>query len=94
MCLYDLENVGAAFGATLNQVVLAAVTQTLRSYLEIHGGVPDVPLVAAIPVSARPDETACSAVARVRARRSPAVKKNGQITSALKAFDATSPRGT
>jgi diacylglycerol O-acyltransferase len=51
--LADLKIVGAAFGATLNQVVLAAVTQSLRSYLEAHGGVPDVPLVAAVPVSLR-----------------------------------------
>lgn len=55
--LADLKFVGAAFGATLNQVVLAAVTQSLRSYLEAHGGVPDVPLVAAVPISLRsPDE--------------------------------------
>jgi WS/DGAT/MGAT family acyltransferase len=49
----DLKIVGAAFGATFNQVVLAAVTQTLRSYLEAHGGVPDAPLVAAVPISLR-----------------------------------------
>lgn len=49
--LADLKVVGAAFGATLNQVVLAAVTQTLRSYLEAHGGAADIPLVAAVPVS-------------------------------------------
>ena len=49
----DLKIVGAAFGATIHQVVLAAVTQTLRSYLEAHGGVPGVPLVAAVPVSLR-----------------------------------------
>jgi WS/DGAT/MGAT family acyltransferase len=55
--LADLKVVGAAFGATLNQVVLAAVTQTLRSYLEAHGGAADVPLVAAVPISLRsPDE--------------------------------------
>jgi WS/DGAT/MGAT family acyltransferase len=34
-------------------VVLAACTRTLRNYLEAHGGVPDSPLVAAIPVSLR-----------------------------------------
>ena len=51
--LADLKAVGAAFGASVNHVVLAACTQTLRNYLEAHGGAPDVPLVAAIPVSLR-----------------------------------------
>jgi WS/DGAT/MGAT family acyltransferase len=55
--LADVKVVGAAFGATVNHVVLAACTQSLRNYLEAHGGAPDVPLVAAIPVSPRsPDE--------------------------------------
>jgi WS/DGAT/MGAT family acyltransferase len=51
--LADVKVVNAAFGTTVNHVVLAACTQTLRKYLEAHGGVPDVPLVAAIPVSLR-----------------------------------------
>ena len=51
--LADLKAVGAVFGTTVNHVVLAASTQTLRNYLEAHGGVPDVPLVAAVPVSLR-----------------------------------------
>lgn len=55
--LADLKFVSAAFGATVNHVVLAACTQTLRNYLEAHGGAPDLPLVAAVPVSLRsPDE--------------------------------------
>jgi diacylglycerol O-acyltransferase / wax synthase len=55
--LADLKLVGAAFGASVNHVVLAASTQSLRNYLEAHGGAPDVPLVAAVPVSLRsPDE--------------------------------------
>lgn len=54
--LADVKAIGSAFGATVNHVVLAACTQTLRSYLEAHGGAPDVPLVAAIPVSRRSPE--------------------------------------
>ena len=54
--LADVKAVGAAFGATVNHVVLAACTQTLRSYLEAHGGAPEAPLVAAIPVSLRSPE--------------------------------------
>jgi WS/DGAT/MGAT family acyltransferase len=57
--LSDVKAVGSAFGATVNHVVLAACTQTLRRYLEAHGGAPEAPLVAAIPVSLRsPEELA------------------------------------
>jgi WS/DGAT/MGAT family acyltransferase len=51
--LADAKLVASAFHTTLNDVVLAACTQTLRNYLEAHGGVPDAPLVAAVPVSLR-----------------------------------------
>lgn len=55
--LTDVKLVGSVFGATVNHVILAACAQTLRNYLEAHGGAPDAPLVAAIPVSLRgPDE--------------------------------------
>jgi diacylglycerol O-acyltransferase / wax synthase len=54
--LADVKLVNAVFGTTVNHVVLAACTQTLRSYLEAHGGVPEEPLVAAIPVSMRTAE--------------------------------------
>ena len=54
--LVDLKAVGSAFDATVNHVVLAACAQTLRSYLESHGGAPELPLVAAIPVSLRGSE--------------------------------------
>lgn len=51
--LADLKRISSAFGTTVNHVVLAACTQTLRNYLEAHGGAPDGPLVAAIPISLR-----------------------------------------
>jgi WS/DGAT/MGAT family acyltransferase len=51
--LADAKFVGSVFGTTVNHVVLAACTQTLRNYLEAHGGAPDAPLVAAIPISLR-----------------------------------------
>jgi WS/DGAT/MGAT family acyltransferase len=51
--LADVKVVCSVFGTTVNHVVLAACTQTLRSYLEAHGGAPDAPLVAAIPISLR-----------------------------------------
>jgi WS/DGAT/MGAT family acyltransferase len=54
--LADVKEVGSAFGVTVNHVVLAACTQTLRRYLEAHGGAPEAPLVAAIPVSLRSPE--------------------------------------
>jgi diacylglycerol O-acyltransferase / wax synthase len=51
--LTDVKRICSVFGTTVNHVVLAACTQTLRSYLEAHGGSPDGPLVAAIPISLR-----------------------------------------
>jgi WS/DGAT/MGAT family acyltransferase len=54
--LADMKLICSVFDTTVNHVVLAACTQTLRSYLEAHGGAPDVPLVAAIPVSLRSPE--------------------------------------
>ena len=56
--LADVKFINSVFGTTVNHVVLAACTQTLRTYLEAHGGAPDAPLVAAIPVSLRhPEES-------------------------------------
>ena len=54
--LADVKLIKSVFDATVNHVVLAACAGTLRSYLETHGGIPDVPLVAAIPVSLRSPE--------------------------------------
>jgi diacylglycerol O-acyltransferase len=54
--LADVKLINSVFGTTVNHVVLAACTRTLRNYLEAHGGVPDSPLVAAIPVSLRSSE--------------------------------------
>lgn len=59
--LADVKFISSVFGTTVNHVVLAACTQTLRAYLEAHGGAPDSPLVAAIPVSLRlPEELGTS----------------------------------
>jgi WS/DGAT/MGAT family acyltransferase len=54
--LADVKLINSVFGTRMNHVVLAACTQTLRNYLEAHGGVPNSPLVAAIPVSLRGSE--------------------------------------
>jgi diacylglycerol O-acyltransferase / wax synthase len=54
--LSHVKRINSVFGTTVNHVVLAACTQSLRNYLEVHGGVPDSPLVAAIPVSLRRSE--------------------------------------
>jgi WS/DGAT/MGAT family acyltransferase len=54
--LADVKRIGSVFGTTVNDVVLAACTQTLRIYLEAHGGAPQIPLVTAIPLSLRRPE--------------------------------------
>jgi WS/DGAT/MGAT family acyltransferase len=56
--LADLEFVKSTFGTTLNDVVLAAASLSLRNYLEAHGDLPDRPLVAMVPVSVRTPEDA------------------------------------
>jgi WS/DGAT/MGAT family acyltransferase len=59
--LADVKFVSVVFGTTVNHVVLAACAQTLRNYLEAHGGAPDSPLVTAVPVSVRgPDDAGTS----------------------------------
>ena len=55
--LADIKEVKRAFRVTVNDVVLAVCAGALRQFLELHGAVPDKPLLAAIPASVRtPDE--------------------------------------
>ena len=49
--LDDMKVVKSTFGTTVNDVVLAATTMTLRRYLENHDDLPDTPLVCSCPVS-------------------------------------------
>lgn len=49
--LDDLKHVKSTFGTTVNDVVLAACTQTLRRYLAAHDDLPGQPLVCSVPVS-------------------------------------------
>jgi WS/DGAT/MGAT family acyltransferase len=51
--LADVKAVGRAMGATVNDVLLAATTSSLRGYLAAREALPDGPLVAAMPISAR-----------------------------------------
>ena len=51
----DVKAIKRAFGTTVNDVVLAACTGSLRSWLQAHGGLPERPLVATVPVSVRND---------------------------------------
>ena len=49
--LDDMRHIKSTFGTTVNDVVLAACTQTLRQYLIAHDDLPDTPLVCSVPVS-------------------------------------------
>lgn len=54
--LDEVKAVKNAFDMTVNDVVLALATTMLRRWLLDHDGLPDQPLVAAVPVSVRADE--------------------------------------
>jgi WS/DGAT/MGAT family acyltransferase len=54
--LSTLREVKAAFGCTVNDVYLALVGGTLRTYLEQHDELPRGSLTAAVPVSVRNEE--------------------------------------
>ncbi len=49
--LDDFKRVRTAFGATVNDVVLAVCSGALREYLDARGALPDRPLVCSVPVS-------------------------------------------
>ena len=55
--LDDLKTIKRAFGATVNDVVLAACTHGLRRYLLARDELPDRPLVCSVPVSLHQGDT-------------------------------------
>jgi diacylglycerol O-acyltransferase len=70
IALEDLKRVKRATadaGTTINDAVLALCTGALRRYLAERGELPDVPLVATVPVSVRPPEGAAKGSNRVSA---------------------------
>ena len=54
--LEDFKYVRKSFDATINDVLLAAVTLALGKHFAANGGAPGKPLTAAIPMSTRGDE--------------------------------------
>jgi diacylglycerol O-acyltransferase len=51
--LEDAKKIAHRMQTSLNDVVLAICSGGLRCYLEDHGGIPDKPLIAAVPISLR-----------------------------------------
>ncbi|MFN2590661.1 MAG: wax ester/triacylglycerol synthase family O-acyltransferase, partial [Actinomycetota bacterium] len=51
--LEELKTIKAAFGAKINDVVLAMAAHALRGYLEWAGQLPDRPLLAGCPISVK-----------------------------------------
>ncbi len=49
----DVQRIKRAFGTTVNDVVLAGCCASLRLWLGTHGGLPERPLVATVPVAVR-----------------------------------------
>jgi diacylglycerol O-acyltransferase / wax synthase len=54
--LDTVKGIKNAFGATVNDVVMAVCAGGLRTWLDSHGALPDRPLTAMIPVSIRTGE--------------------------------------
>ena len=53
-----VKAIKSAFGATVNDVVMAVCAGGLRTWLELHDALPEEPLVALVPVSIRTGEEA------------------------------------
>ena len=51
--LADTKKIKSAYGVTLNDVVMALCSATLRRYLDERAALPDEPLIAMVPVSVR-----------------------------------------
>ncbi len=56
--LADVKAVKADFGVTVNDVVLALCSRTLRRYLQRHDALPESSLLASCPVSVRTEDQA------------------------------------
>jgi diacylglycerol O-acyltransferase / wax synthase len=54
--LDTIKHIKNAYGMTVNDVVLALCTSTLRRWLLDHDGLPETPIVVAVPVSVRTED--------------------------------------
>lgn len=58
--LDDVKAVKNAFGMTVNDVVMAVCTTALRRWMLDHDGLPEDPIIVAVPVSIRADDLLAS----------------------------------
>lgn len=65
--LEDIRAICAAFGTTVNDVVLAAAAGSLRRWLLAHDALPNVPLIANVPIAVkRAGEQAANQISMLR----------------------------
>jgi diacylglycerol O-acyltransferase len=53
LCLDEIKAIKNAFGATVNDVVVALCTSAIRDWLQAHDELPEDPLLSMVPVSVR-----------------------------------------
>jgi diacylglycerol O-acyltransferase len=89
LSLSEIEAVKNAFGATVNDVVIALCSAAIRDWLIEHDDLPDKPLLAMVPVSVRTKEELGSFGNRVSVMIVPLPTDEGDAAKRLERAHAT-----